>query len=67
MKKILIMLLIGMTFSSCFLEVQETCGTVTKYGVNYNGGYVVIEGDLIYVNDLFFSTVDIGDDVCVTH
>ena len=57
----------GVSLTGCFLEAQETCGIVTKYGVNYNGGYVVIEGNVIYVNDLFFSTVDVGDYVCVIH
>ena len=61
------MLLMGISLTSCFLEYEETCGEVTSYGTNYNGGYVIIKGDAIYVNDLFFSTVDIGDYVCLTH
>ena len=60
-------LAIGMALMSCSLEYVETCGIVTSYGTNYNGGYVVIKGDAIYVNDLFFSTVDVGDNVCITH
>ena len=57
----------GVSLSGCFLQPIETCGIVTSYGTNYNGGYVIIKGDAIYVDDLFFSKVEVGDDVCIIH
>ena len=46
-------------------SVEEICGEVTSYGTDYFGGYLIISGNVVYVNDLFFSTVDVGDNVCV--
>tara|TARA_B110000908_G_C10117255_1_gene385948 strand:+ start:578 stop:772 length:195 start_codon:yes stop_codon:yes gene_type:complete len=59
----IIIIVMCLTFVSC--SVEEICGEVTAYGTDYFGGYLIISGDVVYVNDLFFSTVDVGDNVCV--
>ena len=64
MNRIMIIIVV-MCLSLVSCSVEEICGEVTSYGTDYFGGYVVIDGHSVYVNDLFFSTVDIGDNVCV--
>ena len=56
-----------MTFAMILMgcSIDETCGVVTSYGSNWNGGYLIIEGDLLYVSDLLFTKAEIGDYMCV--
>ena len=63
MKKLIIIVIMILSLSGC--SVSETCGEVTSFGTNWNGGYVIIEGNLLYVNDLLFAKITVGDWWCI--